>query len=83
MEFIKKNGEPYWEWLYAIPLLHQLLLQDGVTHDYMSVDPSNPNWGTQGLKRNKLKEFSEHVQSKRYLSGLLVRTTMTLYMYVR
>ena len=66
MEFIKKGGEPYWEWLYAVPLLHQLQLQDGVTHDYMTVDPSKPNWGTQGLDRNKLKEFSENVQNKRY-----------------
>ena len=81
MEFTKKNGEPYWEWLYAIPLLHQLQLQDGVTHDYMSVDPSKPNWGTQGLKRNKLKEFSERIQSKRY-QFLNVLTTMALYVCV-
>lgn len=67
MEFTKKNGEPYYEWLYAVPLFHQLQLQDGVAHDYMSVDPSKPNWGTQGLERNKLKEFSERIQSKRYL----------------
>ena len=66
MEFIKKDGEPYWEWLYAVPLLHQLQLQDGVTHDYMTVDPSKPNWGNQLLDRSKLKEFNDHVQRRRY-----------------
>ena len=67
MEFIKRNGEPYWEWLCAIPLLHRLQLQVGVTHNYMSVDPSSPNWGNQGLDRSKLKEFSECIQSKKYV----------------
>ena len=67
MLFVKKSGEPYWEWLYAIPLLHRLQLQDGVTHGYMSVDPSKPNWGTKGLDMVKLKDFSEHIQSKRYV----------------
>ena len=67
METTKKNGEPYYEWLYAVPLLHQLQLQDGVTHDYMSVDPSKPNWGTHGLDKSKLKQFSEHMQSKKYV----------------
>ena len=67
MEFTKKGHEPYWEWLYAVPLLHQLQLQDGVTHDYMSVNPLKPNWGTQGLNMIKLMEFSECIQSKRYV----------------
>ena len=62
MEFTKKGGEPYWEWLSAVPLLHQLQLQDGVTHDYMSIDPSKPNWGTQALDRNRIAEFSKLLQ---------------------
>ena len=67
MEFTRKGGEPFWEWLYVVPLLHQLQLQDGVTHDYMTVDPSEPNWGTEGLDRSKLKEFSERIQNKKYV----------------
>ena len=67
MEFTKKNGEPYYEWLYAVPLLHQLQLQDGVTHNWMSIDPFNPNWGTHGLYWMRLKHFSERVQGKKYV----------------
>ena len=63
MEFIKEDGEPYWEWLYTVPLLHQLQLQDKETHDCMHFDP---NWGTQGLNMNKLKKFSQRIQSKKY-----------------
>lgn len=65
MEFIKKDGEPYWEWLYAVPLLHQLQLHDGVVHDDTSVVPSNLNWGIKGLDISKLKEFSKRIRSKR------------------
>ena len=67
MEYTKENGEPYYEWLYAVPLLHQLQLQDGVTHDYMSVDPTKPNWGIEGLDRSKLMEFSQRIKSKKYV----------------
>ena len=66
MQYVKKGGEPYWEWLYAVPLLHQLQLQDGVTHDYMSIDPTGPNWGTQGLDKINLIEFSERAQKQKY-----------------
>ena len=65
MEYTKKCGEPYWEWLYAIPLFHQLQLEDGVTHDYMSVDPRNPDWGIEGMNRSKLIRFSERVQNEK------------------
>ena len=65
MKFTKKDGEPYWEWLYAVPLLHQLQFHDGVTHDDMSIDPSNPNWGIKGLDISKLKAFGKHIQGKR------------------
>ena len=67
MEFPGKGGEPYWEWLYAVPLLHRLQLQDGETHDYNSVVPTKPNWGTVGLDRERLHEFSEQVQAKKYV----------------
>jgi len=65
MEFTKKGGEPYWEWLYAIPLLHQLKSKDEVTHDHMSFDPSKPNWGTQGLSKRSLAEFRQRVQDRK------------------
>jgi len=67
MKFTRTDGEPYWKWLYAIPLLHQLQSQDGITHDHMSFDPSAPNWGTEGLDKRSLAEFIEHVQDKRYV----------------
>ena len=66
MQNITEGGEPYWEWLYAIPLLHRLQLQDGVKIDDMSIDPSRPNWGTNQMDKRNLKEFSERIQSKRY-----------------
>ena len=66
MEFINEGGEPYWEWLHAVPLLHQLQLPDGLKIDGMSIDPSRPNWGTKEMDKEKLKEFSQRIQSKRY-----------------
>ena len=66
MEFINEGGEPYWEWLYAVPLLHQLQLQVGIKIDDMTVDPSRPNWGTKEMDKKKLKEFSERIQNKKY-----------------
>ena len=67
MECSREGGEPYWEWLYVVPLFHQLQLQDGVTHDYMSVDPFDVNWGTQGLNVTKLKEFRKRIHNKKYV----------------
>ena len=66
MEFINEGGEPYWEWLYAVPLLHQLQLQVGIKIDDMTVDPSRPNWGAKEMDKKKLKEFSERIQNKKY-----------------
>ena len=80
MKFTKADGEPYWEWLYAIPLLHQLQSQDGITHDHMSFDPSKPNWGTKGLDRHSLAEFMECVQDKRCIYIRMdVLIVMTFY----
>ena len=87
MEFTRKSGEPYWEWLYAVPLLHQLQLEDGVVHDYMSFDPYKPHWGTEGLDINKLIEFRERVQKQRYICNYAwlhscnINVTDILYMY--
>ena len=67
MGFTKKGGEPYWEWLYAVPLLHQLQLEDGVVHNDMSVDPYKINWGTQELESIKLLEFRGRMQKQRYV----------------
>ena len=82
MEFTRKGGEPYWEWLYAVPLLHQLQLDDRVVHDYMSVDPSKPNWGTEGLDMNKLIEFKERVQKQRYMYNYALLHSMSLTCYI-
>ena len=63
MEFTKEDGEPYWEWLYTVPLLQQLQLQDKETYAHMHIDP---DWGKKGLNMNKLKKFSQRIQSKKY-----------------
>ena len=63
----KANGLCQWHWLYAIPLLHQLQLQDGLTDDHMTVDPDNVDWGINGLDKDKLQDFKCLVQSKRYI----------------
>ena len=67
MEITKENGDPYWEWLYAVPLLHQLQLENGVKHDYTSIDPNKPNWGVKGFDMSNLLDFSGHIRSKRYI----------------
>ena len=62
----KTDSSCQWHWLYAIPLLHQLQSQDGITDDHMTVDPDNVDWGINGLDKDKLKDFKCLVQSKRY-----------------
>ena len=60
------HGKTQWQWLYAVPLLHQLRSQDGMTQDYLTVDPDNVDWGINGLDEDKLQDFKCLVQSKRY-----------------
>ena len=62
----KANGSCHWHWLYAVPLLHQLQSQDGVTQDYTTVDPDNVDWGIKGLDKDKLQDFKCLVQNNRY-----------------
>ena len=59
------GGTPYWEWLLAVPLLHQLQSPIGKTVDNTYIDPEKPDWGWNGLNRTNLKEFRLYVQSKR------------------
>ena len=56
-----------WHWLYAVPLLHQLQSQDGITQDHANVDPDNFDWGINGLEEGKLQDFKSSIQSKKYL----------------
>ena len=62
----KTSGSCHWDWLYAVPLLHQLQSQDEVKHDYVSVDHDDVDWGLSGLDKGKLQDFKCIVQSKRY-----------------
>ena len=62
----KTSGSCHWDWLYAVPLLHQLRSQDDVKHDYMSVDPDDVDWGLCGLDKGKLQDFKCIIQDKRY-----------------
>ena len=63
----KANGSCHWHWLYAVPLLHQLQSQEGVTQDYTTADPHNVDWGIKGLDQDKLRDFKCLVQNKRYI----------------
>ena len=59
------GGTPYWEWLLAIPLLHQLQAPDGTQVDDLYIDTDKPDWGWNGLDRTNLREFRNYVQSKK------------------
>lgn len=64
----KANGLCHWDWLYAVPLLHELQSQDKVTQDWdrTFADPENVDWGVNGLDRVKLQDFKNLVHKKRY-----------------
>ena len=58
-------GTPCWEWLLAVPLLHQLQYPAGI--QVVCIDPEKPDWGISGLDREKLWMFRDHVQNKQYM----------------
>ena len=60
----KAIGGPYIEWLYAVPLLHQLKYQDETTKD---IDPDEPDWGINGLDQSKLSQFKDFIQNEKYV----------------
>jgi len=61
----KTLGTPYKEWLLAVPLLHQLQSTDEAQTDYMYIDPERPDWGMNGLNRDRLWEFRSFVQFRK------------------
>ena len=61
----KTLGTPYWEWLRVVPLLHQLQSSDEAQVDQMYIDPVKPDWGMNGLNRDRLWEFRNFVQFKK------------------
>jgi len=60
----KGLGSPYSEWLSTIPLLHKLQLQNKEACG--DIDPENPDWGMNGLNREALRDFKQHVKIKKY-----------------
>jgi len=74
------GGTPYWEWLLAVPLLHQLQSPAGTQVDHMYFDPEKPDWGWHGLNRSNLREFRLHIQSKKLV--VLKCTNVTLQAHV-
>jgi len=65
----KTLGTPFWEWLLVAPLFHQLLSRapDEVQIDHMYIDPEKPDWGMNGLNRDRLYDFRSFVQFKKYV----------------
>ena len=63
----KSIGGPYKEWLYAIPLLHQLQYKDGIAHDSAPFDPKEPDWGTSGLDSSQLAQFKDFIKNEKYV----------------
>ena len=68
MVYSRTVGGPYREWLYAIPLLHQLKYPDGISHDNVPFDPNKPDWGNDGLDHLKLEEFKKFIQNEKYVN---------------
>ena len=58
----KASNLCHWNWLYAVPLLHQLQPQDSAAH---AIDPDNVDWGIHGLDKDSLQDFKSLVQKKR------------------
>ena len=63
----KLIGGPYKEWLYAVPLLHQLKYKDGITHDSVPFDPNEADWGTNGLDSSQLAQFKDFLKNEKYV----------------
>ena len=68
----KTTGRPYKDWLYAVPLLHQLKYKEGITHDVVSFEVNEPDWGIDGLNHDYLAQFKDFVQKEKYVSLSIV-----------
>ncbi|XP_065899490.1 E3 ubiquitin-protein ligase rnf213-alpha-like isoform X3 [Dysidea avara] len=64
----KALGTPLWEWLLAVPLFHQLQFPEGVDHMY--IDPEKPDWGMNGLDRDRVWGFRSIVQFQKMFHKL-------------
>ena len=59
------GGQPYWEWLHVIPLLHRLQSPNEEIQE--DTDPSKLNWGINQLDNECVQEFRKSVQDRKYV----------------